>query len=146
MNNIMFFISNNLILSIIWFFLFSIIIFLTFNEFFLKAKLINSFYAIKLINEKNAKIIDTRSLELYNSGHIINAIHMPLKKISLQTIKDLNLSNIIPIIFIINSSENYNKYIKKFINCGVKNVYVLKNGMESWNIKNLPVITNDNHS
>ncbi|QFQ32797.1 rhodanese-like domain-containing protein [Buchnera aphidicola (Aphis fabae)] len=142
MNNILLFISNNLILSTLWFCLLSIIIFLTFKQFYLKAKLINSFYAINLINKKNAKIIDTRSLELYNSGHILNAIHIPLKKISFKKIQELNLSTVIPVILIIHSSSNNNKYIKNFMDNGIKNIYILKNGMDSWNMENLPVIKN----
>ncbi|QCI18047.1 rhodanese-like domain-containing protein [Buchnera aphidicola (Aphis nasturtii)] len=142
MNDILFFISNNFILSIIWFVLLNITIFLIFKQFFLKAKIINNFYAIKLINERNAKIIDTRSLELYNAGHIVNAIHIPLNNISLKKIQELNLSTLRPVILIINSSEKNNKYIKKFIDNGIKNIYILQNGMDAWNIENLPVITN----
>ncbi|QIQ41111.1 MAG: rhodanese-like domain-containing protein [Buchnera aphidicola (Aphis urticata)] len=142
MNNILFFISNNFILSTIWFFLLNIIIFLIFKQLYCKAKIINNFYAIKLINERNAKIIDTRSLELYNTGHIVNAIHIPLNNISLKKIQELNLSTLNPVILIINASEQNNKYIKKFIDNGIKNIYILKNGMEAWNIENLPIITN----
>jgi len=122
--------------------LLNITIFLIFKQFFLKAKIINNFYAIKLINERNAKIIDTRSLELYNAGHIVNAIHIPLNNISLKKIQELNLSTLRPVILIINSSEKNNKYIKKFIDNGIKNIYILQNGMDAWNIENLPVITN----
>lgn len=142
MNNILFFISNNLILSGIWFLLLSIITILIFKKFYLKAKIINNFDAIKLINRQNAHVIDTRSLELYNSGHILNAIHIPLTQISCKKIKKFNLSNLIPIIIIVNSLENNNKYIKKFIDNGIKNIYILKNGMNSWNLENLPVIKN----
>ncbi|QCI16321.1 rhodanese-like domain-containing protein [Buchnera aphidicola (Aphis craccivora)] len=146
MNNILFFISNNLILSTIWFLLFSIIIFLIFKQFYLKEKLINNFYAIELINKKNAKIIDTRSFESYNSGHILNAIHIPLQNISFKKVKELNLPAIVPVILIIDSSKNNNKYVKFFIDNGIKNIYILKNGMDSWNIENLPVITNQNNN
>lgn len=145
MDHILFFISNNLTLSVIWFFLFSIIIFLIFKQFSLKAQLINNFHAIKLINEKNANIIDTRSLELYNAGHILNAIHLPLKEISFKKIKELNLSTMVPILIIAQSSENNNKYIRPFIHNGIKHIYILKHGMDSWNIENLPVVTNKNN-
>ncbi|WP_343154299.1 rhodanese-like domain-containing protein [Buchnera aphidicola] len=142
MDNILFFISNNLILSIIWFSLLGVIFSLFFKQFFFKTKIINNFYAIKLINEKNANIIDTRSVELYNTGHILNAIHLPLEKISLEKIKKLNLSTVDPLILIIDSSANNHKYIKKFIDNGIRNIYLLKGGMDSWNTENLPVVAN----
>ncbi|QCI18619.1 rhodanese-like domain-containing protein [Buchnera aphidicola] len=145
MNNILFFISNNLVLSGMWFFFLNIIIFLIFKQFYLKAKIINNFDAIKLINKKNANIIDTRSLELYNTGHILNAIHLPLKDLSCEKIKKLNLSIITPIILIIHSSNN-NKYIKKFIDNGINDIYVLKNGMNTWTLENLPTIKNKNNN
>ncbi|QCI16893.1 rhodanese-like domain-containing protein [Buchnera aphidicola (Aphis helianthi)] len=146
MNNILFFISNNLALSAIWLFFLIIIVVLIYKQFYLKEKIINNLDAIKLINEKNATIIDTRSLELYNTGHILNAIHIPLNDISFKKIKELNLSTVVPVILIIHSSNNNNKYIKKFIDNGISNIYILKNGMEAWNTENLPVITNKNNN
>ncbi|QFQ31907.1 rhodanese-like domain-containing protein [Buchnera aphidicola] len=142
MNNILSFISNNFILSTVWFFLLNIIIFLIFKPFYLKAKLVSNFDAIKLINERNAKIVDTRSLELYNSGHILNSIHIPLKNISFKKVQELNLSTLNPVILIINSSERNNKYIKNFLDNGIKNIYILKNGIASWDAENLPLVIN----
>lgn len=142
MNNILSFISNNFILSTVWFFLLNIIIFLIFKPFYLKAKLVSNFDAIKLINERNAKIVDTRSLELYNLGHILNSIHIPLKNISFKKVQELNLSTLNPVILIINSSERNNKYIKNFLDNGIKNIYILKNGIASWDAENLPLVIN----
>ncbi|ALD15020.1 hypothetical protein IX46_00270 [Buchnera aphidicola (Aphis glycines)] len=140
MNNILSFISNNFILTTIWLLLLNIIIFLIFKPFYLKARLINNFDAIKLINERNAKIVDTRSLELYNSGHIVNSIHIPLKNLSFKKIQELNLSTLNPIVLIIHSSQRNNKHINNFIDNGIKNVYILKNGIDSWSADNLPLI------
>ncbi|QCI24712.1 rhodanese-like domain-containing protein [Buchnera aphidicola (Rhopalosiphum padi)] len=142
MKDILFFISNNLVLSFIWFFFLISIVFLSTKNMYLKSKIINNFHAIKLINENNAIVIDTRSVELYNSGHIVNAINIPFKNVFSKTIKDLDLSKSIPIILIIDSFDDYNKYIKKFIKYGLDEIYFLKNGMDSWNIENLPTTIN----
>ncbi|CAL4318327.1 Uncharacterized protein YibN [Buchnera aphidicola (Protaphis terricola)] len=142
MNNILFFISNHLLLSIIWFFFLFMIIFLSFNKFNFKGKIISSFDAVKLINEKNVTIIDTRSLELYNDGHILNSIHIPLNNNFLKKIQDLNLPSIQPIILIINLSDNNNKYIQKLLIDRRNNIYILNNGMYSWKTDNLPIIVN----
>lgn len=142
MKDLLFFISNHLLLSFIWFFFLISIIFLSTKDIYLKSKIISNFYAIKLINEKNAIIIDVRSLELYNSSHIINAINLPIQNICSKTIKKLNISRSIPIIIIIDSLEYKNKYIKKFAKYGLDKIYFLKNGMDSWNTENLPTIIN----
>ncbi|AAM67620.1 rhodanese-like domain-containing protein [Buchnera aphidicola] len=137
MQDALFFISNNLVLSLIWLFFLILIFFLSTKNMFLKSKIINNFHAINLINQKKAIIVDTRSVELYDSGHIINAINIPFNNICRKTIKKLSLSRSVPIILIIDSLE-YNKYIKKFTKYGLDKVYFLKNGMNSWNSENLP--------
>ncbi|AYN24453.1 rhodanese-like domain-containing protein [Buchnera aphidicola] len=146
MKDILFFISNNLVLSFIWFFFLILIIFLSTKNMFLKSKIINNFHAIKLINQKNAIVIDTRSVELYNSCHIVNAINVPLKNICSSKIKELNLSKSIPIILIIDSLDYHDKYIKKFIKYGLDRIFFLKNGMDAWNRENLPTTFNKKNS
>ncbi|CAL4318357.1 rhodanese-like domain-containing protein [Buchnera aphidicola] len=142
MQDILFFISNHLVLSIIWLFSLFLIIFFSTRNLYSKSKIINNFDAIKLINKKKAIIIDTRSFELYSSGHIVNAINIPIKDISLTNINKLKLSKSLPIILIVDSLTHHNKCIKEFIRSGLDKIYLLKDGMDSWEKERLPIIVN----
>lgn len=140
MQDVVFFVMNHLFLSFVWCISFFLAIIFSIKHLYLQSKLINNFFAIELINKKNAIVIDTRSLQLYESGHVINAFHIPFEKICSKVMQELNISKSSPIILIINTLENHNKYIKKFIKYGFNDIYILKNGMDLWNQDNLPII------
>lgn len=140
MKDILFFISNHLVLSVTWFFSLFLMIFFSTKHLHLKSKIINNFHAIKLINEKKAIVIDIRSFELYSSGHIVNAINIPFKDLCLKNIKSLNLSKSVPIILILESLTYQNKCIKEFLRSGLDKIYILRDGMNRWNKEKLPTI------
>ncbi|CAL4326118.1 rhodanese-like domain-containing protein [Buchnera aphidicola] len=140
MKDIIFFISEHYILSSIWFFLLIITILLIIKNLCLKFKFINNTEAIKLINKNNALVIDTRSLDLFQKGHIINSIHIPLKNFSLKYFKENNLYKSSPIILIFNETDQYNKCIHEFIKHGFNHIYILKNGIYCWNSDHLPLV------
>ncbi|QCI15749.1 rhodanese-like domain-containing protein [Buchnera aphidicola] len=146
MQNIMFFINANTMLVSIWFFFLILVVFFTLKSFFLKAEIINTIKAIKLINQDNAIIIDTRSLDLFQKGHIINSINIPLDSIFLGSIKELEEYKLLPIILIIDQTQKYNKCAQEFLKHGFNRIYILKNGIYYWNIENLPLSVTDKKS
>ena len=44
-------------------------------------KEVDSIAALQLINHKNALVLDVRENDEYKSGHVLNAIHIPLGKL-----------------------------------------------------------------
>ncbi|AHG60312.1 rhodanese-like domain-containing protein [Buchnera aphidicola] len=143
MQDIVFFISENLILSSIWFFLLIIVILLIVKNFFLNFKFINNIQAIKLINKNNAIVIDTRSSKIFEKGHIVHSINIPLQKVSLKNINEIDLDKSFPIILIFHEVNEYNKYIREFIKSGFNDIFVLKNGIYNWNLDYLPLVTKE---
>ncbi|QCI17470.1 rhodanese-like domain-containing protein [Buchnera aphidicola (Acyrthosiphon lactucae)] len=143
MQDIVFFISEHIILITIWFFCLVLAIFFIIKNIFLKSKIISNFQAIKLINQNNAIIIDTRSPKFFEEGHIINSINIPLKDVFLGKIKEMQVDKFSPIILILNETYKDNKCIKEFFKHGFKHVYILKNGVYYWKADHLPLITKD---
>ncbi len=143
MQDIVFFISEHLILSGIWLICLIIGIFLTINSIFFNSKVINNAQAIKLINQEHAIIIDTRPEECFKKGHIFNSINIPLKIIMSGKIKEIDACKSSPIILILNQKYGYNKYIKEFLRNGFNRLYILKNGIYYWNLDHLPLVIKD---
>ncbi|QCI20799.1 rhodanese-like domain-containing protein [Buchnera aphidicola (Hyperomyzus lactucae)] len=146
MRDVMLFISENIILFIIWFFFLVLAIFLSIRNIFIKSKIINNIQAIKLINQHRAIIIDTRSSDFFNKGHIVNSINFPLNKIFLSNFKEIEIYKSSPIILILNETYKYNKCIQAFLKYGFNHIYILNNGIHSWNLEYLPLVTKEKKS
>nr|OQX98957.1 MAG: hypothetical protein B6I27_01690 [Erwiniaceae bacterium 4572_131] len=89
MQDVIFFLSKHILLISIWIFCFIAAVFFITRTLLSKSKMINNFQAIKLINQDKAIVVDTRSLESFKEGHILNSINVPLKNIFLGKIKDV---------------------------------------------------------
>lgn len=142
MENIIFFIRENLILSVIWFFLLILIISLTVQNILSKFTLINCNQAKKLIENENAIIVDTRLVELFDKSHIVNSINISLQNILSGHMNELQKSSkIYPIILIFSELNQCDIYAKKLYTYGFNRIYVLEDGIKSWDIKNLNIST-----
>ncbi|MBZ2279932.1 rhodanese-like domain-containing protein, partial [Buchnera aphidicola] len=79
-------------------------------DFFYRVNIISIFQAIQLINEKKAIVLDTRSIRIFEKGHIVNSINISLCNIFNGNIKKLDLYQFDPIIIISKEPENLYKY------------------------------------
>ncbi|QCI23622.1 rhodanese-like domain-containing protein [Buchnera aphidicola (Macrosiphoniella sanborni)] len=140
MKDLFFFASEHIILISIWFFCLMILIFFSIKNMFLTSNIINNIQAIKLINQDKAIIIDTRTAEIFQTGHILNSINIPLENIFLDDINEIRKYKMFSIILILKNTYEYNQCIKIFLKNGFKNVYILKNGLDDWNLNHLPLV------
>lgn len=85
-------------------------------------------------NEK-FKIIDTRSAKLYNAGHIVNAVNVPISNMLNHFEGDIDPGSFDKIVLVCKSgqSASYATGIMRLL--GYDNVYAMKSGMSSWNKK-----------
>ncbi|BAB12775.1 rhodanese-like domain-containing protein [Buchnera aphidicola str. APS (Acyrthosiphon pisum)] len=143
MQDVIFFLSKHILLISIWIFCFIAAVFFITRTLLSKSKMINNFQAIKLINQDKAIVVDTRSLESFKEGHILNSINVPLKNIFLGKIKEIEIYKMFPIILVLSDTYKVNACIKKFFEYGFNRVYILKNGLYYWKTDNLPLIVND---
>ena len=89
-------------------------------------KTIDSNYAMDLINN-NAIVIDVRSSEEYNTGHIEDSINIPVDSISTVTYdKDATI-----IVYCASGVRSANA-AKTLISLGYTNVYNLDGGLINW--------------
>lgn len=80
-------------------------------------------------NNKNAKLIDVRSIQEFNEGHLNNAINLPVYDLAKKI--EANVQNKNDIIILYCQSETRSIKAKKILEkMGYTNLYVLKDGLD----------------
>jgi rhodanese-related sulfurtransferase len=92
----------------------------------------------RLINKDDAQVIDLRSQKEFESGHIIDAVHINAKDLDDQ-IKKLNKYKDKGIILCCASGGVSVKEVRKLMQTGFEKVYCLKGGILAWQQASLPL-------
>lgn len=93
--------------------------------------------AVRVINRENAVVVDVRETAEYETGHIPNALHVPLSGIAdakpLQKLKDK------PVVLYCRSGQRSMQAGSKLRAQGFTRLYNLAGGITAWQNENLPV-------
>ena len=92
----------------------------------------------RLINRESAQVIDIRTDKEFESGHIIDAIHISVDQLPTQVDK-LKKYKDQGVVFCCTSGAVSVKEARKLMNEGFEKVYCLKGGILSWQQANLPL-------
>jgi rhodanese-related sulfurtransferase len=93
--------------------------------------------ATRLLNHENALMIDMRNDKEYRDGHIVNAVHVPVKD---RDIDDrLNKYRDRPLIVYCNNGNQSTQLCGKLRKQGFEPVYSLKGGVLAWQRSELPL-------
>ena len=132
------FIENNIILFIAL----VILVFLIFNletkSLFGKVQKLSCEELTKLLNNSKINLIDFRTAEEFNSGHIVTA-----KNLSLEDIEKIDTKNNNPFVTYANTDSDALKGALKFSKLGIQQVFYLEGGIKSWIENNMPLIGED---
>ena len=101
-------------------------------------KLLTTDEVTRLINHENAEVIDIRSQNEFESGHIINAKHISLQEIP-EKLSKLKKGDKKGIIFYCSNGSRSLKETQKLVRQGEEMIYCLKGGIASWRNANLPL-------
>jgi rhodanese-related sulfurtransferase len=135
------FVSNNLILCVIWVALLGAIVVGWFKSRFSAVKQLNPQQLTQLINREQGRIADIRALKEFNQGHIAGSIHVPLEKAKKAEFFDLEKFKNDPIIVLCATGMNAQSVANGLVNAGFDNVNVLAGGINAWHSANLPLTT-----
>ena len=93
---------------------------------------------ISLSNQDQALIVDLRSSEAFNSGHITASINIPLNDVSRRSNEIISSSKSIVLVCETGSSStNAGETLKKE---GLKDIFILRGGINEWKMSNLPLV------
>jgi rhodanese-related sulfurtransferase len=95
--------------------------------------------AVSLIN-KEALVLDLRTVDAYNRGHIVNARNVPLDELDARLTKlgDMNGKTIV---LVCDAGMSSAKAAEKLRKAGVEHAYGLKGGMAGWSQDGMPVVS-----
>ena len=93
---------------------------------------------ISLSNQDKALIVDLRSSEAFNSGHITASINIPVNDVSRRSNEIINSTKSVVLVCEMGSSStNAGENLKKE---GLKDIFILRGGINEWKMNNLPLV------
>ncbi|MDX1515647.1 MAG: rhodanese-like domain-containing protein [Woeseiaceae bacterium] len=95
--------------------------------------------AVQLINN-DATVLDLRSAEAFNRGHIVNARNVPSDELD-GRIGKLDSLKSKPVVVVCEAGITATRAVDTLRKAGFDSVYGLKGGMNGWSQAGLPVVT-----
>lgn len=96
--------------------------------------------AVRMINERDAVVLDVRAAGDFKKGHILNAVHMPVGSID-DKAKELEKYKQRPVLCYCGIGTAAPQAVDKLKQQGFEDVHALKGGLNAWQSANLPVTT-----
>lgn len=135
MDQIVEFITKNLILVGAWLVLFTMLV-LSFTR--TTSKVIGNQTITTLMNRENAVVIDIRSKADFNNGHLLGSINIPAAELK-DAGKQLEKFNQRPIILVDASGMHSAAASQVLKNMGLLMINRMQGGIQSWKSDNLPL-------
>ncbi len=116
-----------------------------FDSAFKKFGSISPLLAVTKMNNENTVVIDVRESDEFNKGHIEGAVNLPLSKIKDHTASlDAYKSN--QVLVVCQEGSRSSSAGKVITQAGLKDVFVITGGMQSWQEDyKLPIKVNRKH-
>lgn len=135
------FISNHIILVTLFIAILAVLVWNLFGSVLSGIKQITPAELTRLMNRENAVVIDIRSQEEFNKGHILNARNIPETELQSRQ-KELEKIKSSPMVACCNSGATALKFARAVKAMGYANIFVLKGGIHAWQSANLPLTRN----
>lgn len=134
------FAQRHTLLTVSWFAIFAMVVYTFFKSATEKFKTIQHPEAIRLINNEDAKVIDLRTLDEFQRGHIIDSINLLPSDIKNANLGKIEQHKEKPLILVDLNGVNAPASAALLTKQGFSKVYVLKEGISAWMGANLPIV------
>lgn len=94
--------------------------------------------AVRLINDRDALVIDVRPATDFKKGHLLNAINLPLAKLA-ERAAEIGKDKARPVIVYCALGSSQSEAAAQLRKLGHAEVYLLRGGMNGWLSASLPV-------
>lgn len=95
--------------------------------------------AVMLINRNDGIVVDVREKKEFESGHIVDAINIPLAKLK-QRMSELQKHKDKPVIVVCKLGQQSSEASRTLKDEGYENVYRLTGGITEWKAQSLPLV------
>jgi len=94
--------------------------------------------AVRLINDRDALIVDVRPHAEFKKGHLMNAVNLPLAKVD-EKVSELGKDKSRPIIVYCALGGSGVEAARKISGHGYTEVYPISGGLDGWMAADLPI-------
>jgi rhodanese-related sulfurtransferase len=95
--------------------------------------------ATQMINRgKSTAVIDVRSADEFNAGHLRDAKNMPLADLA-NRIGELDKNKVKTVILVCQSGARADKAARQLKSAGFEDIYTLEGGVNAWSAAGLPL-------
>jgi rhodanese-related sulfurtransferase len=130
------FIGNHPVLSAIWLVL---VLAIFFQHRTRSSKAVGPQQAVMLINRSDAVVLDVREKKEFDGGHIVDAINIPLSKLS-QRVTELEKHKEKPLVVVCKMGQHSGDACKTLQQAGFSQVVRLSGGVAEWKAQSLPLV------
>lgn len=134
------FAKNHSFLVITWVAVFVMTLYIFVKSATSKSKVITNAEAIALINNKDAVVMDLRSIDEFNKGHIVNSINVLPSEIKNHNLGKIEQHKDKPVILVCLNGMTSASSAEILAKQGFAEVYSLKEGVSGWSAENLPLV------
>ncbi|OOF67916.1 rhodanese-like domain-containing protein [Rodentibacter caecimuris] len=134
------FAQKHTLLVVSWFVIFFLVIYTFFKAATSKTKTVSNAEAVVLMNNENAQVVDLRSLDEFQRGHIINSVNLLPTEIKNHNLGKIEQHKNTPIIVVDINGVLAASSAELLAKQGFERVYVLKDGIAAWVGANLPLV------
>jgi len=130
------FLINHWILSGLWAALFAALMFYINSK---TGSSVSPQQATMLVNREDGVILDIRDRKEFEQGHIVDAINMPLAKVS-ERIVELEKKKEHPVVVVCQMGHQSGEVVRQLEERGFTKVSKMSGGMSEWRAQSLPVV------
>lgn len=147
MQDIIYFINHNLLLSISWLAVLFALIALEIRIKVYGPMRLSTTSLVELINQQNAILYDLRPTNEFNKGHISQALNYAFSDINNTNLllskinTELKNNNNRPVVLVCKEGIKSSQEAFKLKSGGIKNIGYLQGGMQIWQSESLPTVS-----
>ena len=134
------FAHKHTLLTVSWVAIFAMVIYAYFKSATEKFKTVQYSEAIRLINNEDALVVDLRTLDEFQRGHIINSVNLLPSDIKNTNFGKIEQHKEKALILVDANGVNASTSAALLSKQGFNKVYVLKEGISAWTGANLPIV------
>ncbi len=134
------FAQKHTLLTVSWFAIFVMVIYTFYKNATSKFKVINHNEVVRLMNTDEAVVVDLRSLEEFQRGHIIGSVNVLPSEIKNQNVGKIESHKEKAIVLVDINGVSAPTSAALLTKQGFNRVFVLKEGISAWAGANLPLV------
>lgn len=134
------FAQKHTLLTVSWFAIFVMVIYTFYKNATSKFKVISHNEVVRLMNTDEAVVVDLRSLEEFQRGHIIGSVNVLPSEIKNQNVGKIESHKEKAIVLVDINGVSAPTSAALLTKQGFNRVFVLKEGISAWAGANLPLV------